>query len=137
LIGQTQGVLFWEGIVTQVTDIVGINRSVVNGVYITKDTGNLFRGYVYNSSNEISLTDTTIRTTNTKIALAYKSGDSALFVNGVKVATNTSAITFSGALSEIRLNDNYLFGTAPQSDNQILTFNTRLTDAQCIELTTL
>jgi hypothetical protein len=139
LIGQTQGVLFWEGIVTEVTDIVAINTGVVNGVYITKGTGNLFRCYVYNSSNVISLNDTIVRTTNTKIALAYKSGDSALFVNGVKVATSASSITFSGALSEIRLNDNsfFLFGTAPQSTNQILTFNTRLTDAQCIELSTL
>jgi len=137
LIGQTEGVLFWEGIVTQQTDIIAINRSTVNGVYITKGTGNLYRCSIYNSSNIITLNDTTVRTTNTKIALAYKSGDSALFVNGVKVATSASAITFSGALSEIRLNDNYLIGTAPQSANQIITFNTRLSDAQCIELTTL
>ena len=137
LIGQTEGVLFYEGITTQITDIVAINTGVVNAVYITKGTGNLFRCYIYNSSNVITLNDTIVRTTNTKIALAYKSGDSALFVNGVKVATSASSITFSGALSEIRLNDNFLFGTAPQSTNQIVNFKNRLTDAQCIELTTL
>ena len=137
LIGQTQGVLFWEGIVTQQTDIIAINRGTVNGVYITKGSGNLYRCSIYNSSNIITLNDTTVRTTNTKIALAYKSGNSALFVNGVKVATSASSITFSGALSEIRLNDNFLIASAPQSANQINVYGTRLTDAQCIELTTL
>ena len=137
LIGQTEGVLFWEGIVTQQTDIIAINRSTVNGVYITKGTGNLYRCSIYNSSNVITLNDTAVRTTNTKIALAYKSGDSALFVNGVKVATSAGSITFSGALSEIRLNDNYLIGIAPQSANQINVYGTRLTDAECIQLSTL
>jgi hypothetical protein len=138
LIGQSEGVLFWEGIVLNITDIVAINRSTANGIYINKGAGNLFRTSIYNSSNIIQFADTIVRNTNTKIAIAYKSGDSAMFVNGSKIgATNTSTITFSGALSEIRLNDNYLIETAPQFTNKLAIYNTRLTDAECQTLTTL
>jgi hypothetical protein len=138
LIGQTEGVLYWEGVVLNQTDIVAINRSTVNGIYITKGSGNLYRAAIYNSSSVIQFADVGVKTTTTKIAIAYKSGDSALFVNGSKIgATNTSTITFSGALSELRLNDNYLISTAPQFTNKINIYNTRLTDTQCIELTTL
>jgi hypothetical protein len=138
LIGQSEGVLFWEGIVLNLTDIVAINRSTANGIYINKGPGNLFRTSIYNSSNIIQFADTIVRNTNTKIAIAYKSGDSAMFVNGSKIgATNTSTITFSGALSEIRLNDNYLIETAPQFTNKLAIYNTRLTDAECQTLTTL
>ena len=138
LIGQSEGVLFWEGIVLNQTDIVAINRSTANGIYINKGAGNLFRTSIYNSSNIIQFADTIVRNTNTKIAIAYKSGDSAMFVNGSKIgATNTSTITFSGALSEIRLNDNYLIETAPQFTNKLAIYNTRLTDAECQTLTTL
>jgi hypothetical protein len=138
LIGQTEGVLFWEGIVLQQTDIVAINRSTANGIYINKGAGNLFRAAIYYSSNVIQFADTIVRDTNTKIAIAYKSGDSALFINGAKIgSTNTSSITFNGALSEIRLNDNYLIETAPQFSNNIAVYKQRLTDAECISLTTI
>jgi hypothetical protein len=138
LIGQTEGVLFWEGIVLQQTDIVAINRSTANGIYINKGASNLFRAAIYYSSNVIQFADTIVRNTNTKIAIAYKSGDSALFINGAKIgSTNTSSITFNGALSEIRLNDNYLIETAPQFSNNIAVYKQRLTDAECISLTTI
>ena len=138
LIGQSEGVLFWEGIALQLTDIVAINRSTTNGIYINKGSGNLFRAAIYNSSNVIQFADTIVRNTNTKIAIAYKSGDSALFINGAKIgSTNTSSITFNGALSEIRLNDNYLIETAPQFSKNIAVYNQRLTDSELIALTTL
>lgn len=138
LIGQTEGVLFWEGIVMQQTDIVAINRSTVNGIYIYKGAGNLFRTAIYHSSNTILFADTIVRNTNTKIAIAYKSGDSAMFVNGSKIgSTNTTALTFNGALSEIRLNDDFLIATAPQFTNKLAIYNTRLSDNDCIALTTL
>lgn len=138
LIGQTEGVLYWEGVVLNQTDILAINRSTVNGIYITKGSGNLYRAAIYNSSSGIQFADVGVKTTTTKIAIAYKSGDSALFVNGSKIgATNTSTINFSGALSELRLNDNYLIASAPQFTNKINIYNTRLSDSDCISLTTL
>jgi len=41
-----------------------------------------------------------------KIAIAYKSGDSAMFMNGVQVGTtNTTSITFGASLSNLVLGD--------------------------------
>ena len=137
LIGQTEGTIYWEGIAKNQTDIIGINRSIANGIYITKGSGNLFRINIYNSSNAITLSDTIIRNSNTKIAISYKSGNNSLFVNGVKVATSTSLLTFNASLSSIGLNDNYLIGTNAHFTKSVLVYKTALSDSECIDLTTL
>jgi hypothetical protein len=137
LIGQTEGVIYWEGIATMQTDILGTNRSTVNGIYITKGSGNLFRVSIYNSSNFIALTDTIIRNSNTKIAVSYKSGNTSLFVNGVKVATSSDSLTFNASLDDIRLNDNYLIGINSFFTKSVLVYKTALTDTQLAQLTTI
>ena len=138
LVGQTEGTLYWEGSCQLQTDLVGINQSTVNGLYITKGSGSLYRATIYANSVPIGFADVGIKNTKVKIALSYKSGDSALFVNGAKIgATNTTLFTFTGALSAIRLNDNYLIGTQPQLVDEVIITPTRLTDAECITLTTL
>jgi hypothetical protein len=136
LIGQTEGVIYWEGIATMQTDILGTNRSTVNGIYITKGSGNLFRVSIYNSSNTTTLADTIIRNSNTKIAVSYKSGNTSLFVNGVKVATSSDSLTFNASIDAIRLNDNYLVGINSYFTKSVLVYKTALTDTQCIALTT-
>jgi hypothetical protein len=137
LIGQTEGTLYWEGISQFPTDILGTNRSTANGIYITKGSGNLFRIFIYNSSNLITLTDTIIRNSNTKIAISYKSGNTSLFVNGVKVATSLNSLTFNSSLDAIRLNDDYLIGKNSNFTKSVLVYKTQLTDQECINLTTI
>jgi hypothetical protein len=135
LIGQTEGVIYWEGIATMQTDILGTNRSTVNGIYITKGFGNLFRVNIYNSSNATVLSDTIIRNSNTKIAVSYKSGNTSLFVNGVKVATSSDSLTFNASLDAIRLNDNYLVGINSYFTKSVLVYKTALTDGEMSMLT--
>jgi len=138
LIGQTEGVIYWEGSCEGLTDLLGINQSLVNGIYLNKGGGSLYRITIYANSTPISFADNSIKTSKVKIALAYKSGDSAMFVNGAKIGvTNTTAFSFSGSLNSIRLNDNYLIGTQPQEVNAICIYGSRLTDSECISLTTL
>jgi hypothetical protein len=137
LIGQAEGVIYWEGSCDGQTDILGINRSTTNGLYIVKSAGSLYRGVIYAGGFGITLVDVGIKNGLTKIALAFKSGDSALFVNGVKIASNTSAFTFSGALSLVELNGNYLIGTQPQLNSGVIFKQTRISDAELIALTTL
>ena len=75
-----------------------------------------------------------------KIALAYKSGDSALFLNGVQVgSTNTTALTFSAALNLISMTKaaSYLVGVAPTRILDGALYTTRLTNAQLAALTSL
>jgi hypothetical protein len=73
---------------------------------------------------------------NNKIAIAYKTGDSAVFLNGAQVSsTNTSA--FSGS-AFADLNFNFSGTLNPELPlSQALLFKTRLTNAQMQELTSL
>ena len=73
-----------------------------------------------------------------KIALKYKQNDFALFVNGIKVGFNTNGNTcLSNVINNFSFNRgnpvNIFYGKA----KQVLTFNTALSDAALIELTTL
>jgi len=75
---------------------------------------------------------------NNKIAVKWKLNDYKLYINGVQVAANISGGTFtSSTLSEISFNDGgtgiaYMYGNV--KDLQV--FNTALTDAELIALTT-
>lgn len=64
-----------------------------NRVNLFYDTNNVLRGFI----TGISSMPTTATITNfNKVALKYKSGNIALFVNGVEVATKTDSISLSG-----------------------------------------
>ena len=70
-----------------------------------------------------------------KIALKYKSGDSAIWINGVEVDTDTSTFTMSN-LKELEFN----YHTTSQYDfygkvRSLLYFNEALTDAELEKLT--
>ena len=75
-------------------------------------------------------------TDNAKIAFKYKSGDLALWVNGVERATSSSAITLSG-LQELSFDngrgDNNFYGKC----KQLIYFDQALTDDELETLTTL
>jgi hypothetical protein len=144
LIGQTEGTIYWEGFLganaqtvfsvrasnaqnSCVIDIVGNNR--INA-YVA--TNNVVR-FSLNS-------DVVTLGANIKIAFAYKSGESVLYVNGVSV-TSSTAFTFAEGLQALFADWNgYNYGN-PQAGtkaiNQAALFPTRLTNAQILELTTL
>jgi hypothetical protein len=67
-----------------------------------------------------------------KIAIAYKSGDSAIYVNGSSSATSTNALSF-GTMDIIDFND----ASSPFEGyaNQMLVFPTRLINDQLEEIT--
>jgi hypothetical protein len=77
---------------------------------------------------------------NIKIAFAYKSGESVLYVNGVSV-TSSTAFTFAEGLEALFADWNgYNYGSAnvgTKAINQALLFKTRLSNAELASLTTL
>jgi hypothetical protein len=94
-----------------------------------------FVGNVLQFNFTPTLTDTT---QFNKIALKYKENDFALWVNGVEVLTDTSGITWSAnTLNEL------LFGNSSTTElffgktKAVAVYNTALTDAELIALTTL
>jgi hypothetical protein len=140
LIGQTEGTLYWEGTMTSgdVDDLFYINRSLTNSVFIYKTAVNVILFRVYYGGSSITITTPTSYTGTIKIAAAYKSGDTILYVNGVQIGTSATAFTFTGALTDVVLNNTaFLFGNQIKKNIKTAAlFPTRLTNTQLAALTT-
>jgi hypothetical protein len=140
-IGQTEGTIYWEGesLASGAQDIIAINQSVTNSVTITKFSTNVYRCLFYASGASVSVIDTVVKTGFVKIAFAYKSGDIALFINGVQIgSTNTTAFTFSGALSSIIFGpSSYYSGRLDQRCRAAAIYTTRLSNDQLANITRL
>jgi hypothetical protein len=137
-IGQTEGVLYIECESNDGSDdVFFINRSTANGLIIYKNANNAYLGRIFHSSNSIIFTSASGVTGTVKIAIAYKSGDSTMYLNGSRVGTlNTNAITFGAALNALVVNKNPFFsGAKPSRIRAVALYNTRLTDDQLMLLT--
>lgn len=142
LIGQTEGTLFAVINSQQAGSTYNwinlTDGTVNNWVFIGKDVTK-WRGYVKASGTLIfDNSATTISdNTDTKIALAYKSGEIALYINGTQIATNSSAFSFTAALSQ------FIIGTIGAAvgerslNSQTLVFKKRLSNDELAALTTL
>jgi hypothetical protein len=139
LIGQTEGTLFMElNIIAGNPDYHSMfqvfgdaNNRVAFGQNISST--NLFL-YI-NASGVTTFLTTTTPAGSYKIALAYKSGNSVLFVNGVAAITTANTFTFATALSTIFVNNFSGNEIGIFKNAQALLFTTRLTNAQLAELT--
>jgi len=150
LIGQTQGTLFVD------IDVINLNPSNVSRIILSDGTtnnyiflgineagsGNLSRLFINNFSTSFSLSlfsFTAITIGLHKLALAYKSGEFALYLDGNSVASSSATGTIP-ATSQIVIG-----GTSPSTIsnletlvlNKSILFPTRLTNAQLATLTTL
>ena len=149
LIGQTEVTIFIDytflGIgdpVTNFSNIFNTNKNVNSSIAIqrTASNGSINANIIIASVGLFNLTGgNSVINTKTKIAFVYKSGNNSLFVNGVKVATNTVAFAFTQVLSEINLNDptTYFSYQGIEEFDEVLLYKTALSDSEAIELTTL
>jgi hypothetical protein len=143
LIGQTEGVLFFDFVATaQNADGVGFSLITAFG-----DANENFQLYASGTTLYWYAWKTTVRIDETanqtlvagdryKIAYAYKSGDWALYINGVQ--KRTSAETNVPAVSQFNLSATGLGVspvTAKNEYNQALVFKTRLSNADLAALT--
>ena len=137
LIGQTEGVLFVDvdfysntgeiGIFIEIGDGSGTNRVLI---YYSSTTI-----LCYANASVFSYTQSTSE--RLKIAFAYKSGNSALYVNGVQKAVSSSALTYS-SLSQLNIGSQFSFAqTTFSPTREAILFPTRLTNAELASLTTI
>ena len=143
LIGQTEGVLYAEVSIAANSDAARVIATLggSNRFGITAGAGNVgffivtgAGGVVYSSSAAFTHGATT------KMALAYKSGQTSLYVNGTAVLTTTATFAFDASIDNLFFgNFELVVGTNQngQRQSQALLFKTRLTNAQMAELTTL
>jgi hypothetical protein len=145
LIGQTEGTLFAEvdsfGVGEVANRILGVSNGTSAERIIMLTRSNGFRFIVTNSSsNNVDYTNYTTTNGVHKLAMTYDANEVRIFVDGVKVTTDSS-VTLPSSLNsahigKAEINHNYgnNFGG---NIKQALVFDSALTDAECISLTTL
>ena len=141
-IGQTEGTIYLEtnALVSGASDLFCFARATTNTVSISKNSSNIIQAIVYTSGPSPSFFIAASGTVsgNLKIAFAYKTGESALYINGVPIGTSSTAFSFAAALSEININSTGFFeGRGNQRISALSLYTTRLTNAELAALTTL
>jgi hypothetical protein len=141
-IGQTEGTIYMEidALVSGGSDLFCFARSTTNTVSITKNASNIIQATVYTSgpSFALNIAASGAVSGNLKIAVAYKTGESALYINGVQIGTSSTAFSFTAALTQININPTAFFeGIGNQRIRSLSLYTTRLTNAELAALTTL
>ena len=144
-VNEEQGVMFAEFEYLGGTDFQVLSMhnggSLVDWLMV--DSAGKLRGSVfYNGTYKVSMDSSpTTMSPNTyyKAAFRYESGNNALYLNGVKVGTNTSTFTNPPTLGYVQLGGFWQLSNTNVNCKvkQALLFNTALTDSECIALTTL
>ena len=141
-IGQQSGTIYIECQSEFATnDIIVINTAGQspgnNYVSITKTATNVFRLSLIASGTTILIDQTSAITSFAKIAVAYASGNTALFINGTQIgSTNTTGFSFNAALNNISFISNMVSGTKTTRIRALALYTTRLTNAELAALTT-
>jgi len=140
LIGQTEGTLFvdlnYEAI-TGLSMFLSIRPDSTNKIEVYRD-GQTIYGDILGNSVSVLLSKASSPAGRYKIALAYKSGQTALYVNGTSVGTSSTAFSFASSMADLFVNlrsDTTFIEQAFY--NQTLLFKARLSNAELAELTTL
>ena len=140
LIGANEGVLFIElaTVNNQGTRSVALSaaNSAANRVVFYFFNNNTVQARIQASSAQTSLNSSvTDQTAFNKVAIKYKSGDIALWINGTEVATSTATFTFNAALSELAFDQGNGVNHMDGHVKQLAVFKEILSDAELAALT--
>jgi hypothetical protein len=150
LIGQTEGTIFAEvsfddiGAGGSSSYIYITDGSFANSVIVGREPASPNSKFIFfiqaSSVNILNNTTNNITSGVVKMAVAYKSGDWAAYLNGNLVASGSSTFTFNASMNRFAIGPNNGAQTIVGSSTraaQALLFKTRLTNAQMQELTSL
>ncbi len=107
-------------------------------VYICREESSKITVHVSGSSHPtdtVLLESSLAYSGSVKIAVAYSSSDSKLYINGAPVATDINALTFGNPLSRIDIGSWYGTQQGNASIDYAALWKTRLTDARLAEIT--
>ncbi len=140
LIGQTEGTMFWDGIISNAGSNVILNLTLngTNDRYLEITTGLQIRYIEYSTTTQANIATVGNYVTlgnRYKIAAAYKANDFVLYVNGVQIGTDTSGTVFA---ADKIYNGYYTSGFQGLiKNNSIALWKTRLTNQELVTLTSL
>lgn len=141
LIGQTEGTIYWEGVIDAFpidNSFFGVEKTASNFVIRFGSQGSNVYAQAYNGSTSLFF-ETTSYTLGTyvKLGFAYKAGSYAFYKNGTLVASGTNATTVP-ACDSLMFNSLWgSVGNGKYSSSQALLFKTRLSNSSLAELTSL
>lgn len=143
LIGQTEGTLFADiqynsaepsARILAVSEVTIANRVVItivsNRIQIIGSFGNSIFANIFPAN--------TLVNGRNKIAFAYKSGDSVLYLNGVQIGTSTDSFSFTLPMNAVHVGCAESTGVASEISrhNVSAIYTNRLTNAELVALTT-
>ena len=151
LIGQTEGTVFFDGTVNNAinptTNIINTNKTAPSISTFTLQrayAGNKYEFYIFKGNGGfdnigLSSTNNYALGQRVKIAVRYKSGDMAMYINGILEDTSSDTYTTNGTKSELFLNDAVTYFAYQEivSFNSVVLFTSGLTNEQLAQLTTI
>jgi len=142
VIGQTEGTIFYDFDLNELfttSQYIGVlsDGTSTNRIQFLNNSSKQFQLFISAStiSSNINETTSVVTSGSYKVAIAYKSGDVSLYINGVQEATSTETFTFQN-LTHIDLGqryDNNLFLYNPIKEVKL--YNTRLSNSELAALT--
>jgi hypothetical protein len=144
LIGQTEGTIFVEFDnllqTTYVSEyLISLYGDGVNQIWIRKESGtNTYTARVFASgSTAVTLINIPVLNGQNKIAFTYKSGESAVYLNGNQIATDSDSFTLAVPLTQLGL-CNINGSTVGYAKISVAAlWKTRLSNAELTALTTI
>ena len=142
IIGQTEGTVYCEVNISNTTSktiLILDTGSASNFIILEANSGLSPRILVRQSSGSFPaiITGTTMSYGINKIAFCYKSGDYAMYVNGVLSGTSASTTFPSGIISKISVGANPNYGYLSDTVADVKLYDTRLSNAEFATLTTI
>ena len=138
LIGQTEGTIFLDLQYSNTSGLdmfLSIRPDVSNKLEIFRDGGIIYAEVA--ASNSISISSTK-PIGSYKIAFAYKSGSTALYINGTLISQSTTTFNFTTTLADLYLNSRGGSSFIEAANFKSLQlYKTRLTNAELAQLTTI
>jgi hypothetical protein len=139
-IGQTEGTLYAEIDFNPLSisrDFITLGDGT-NSVAITRTSTNAFSCRSEVTGSVTTLITSSVQSAGTlKIAFGYKSGDSALYINGSPEGTSASSAFPTAALAAINLGNSINLGATVNRIRSVALYTTRLSDSELAALTTL
>ena len=138
VIGQTEGTIFVDVDFKTLSDtnmFVSIRPDASNKIEIYRTDAAIYGEFASDASFNFNKPSVTVG--RYKIAVAYSSGSSAMYINGVLIASNTTAFAFTSTLDGIYINSRGTSFIEQSNYNDIKLYNTRLSNAELQALTTI
>jgi hypothetical protein len=142
LIGQTEGVFFFEGASLHdaetgrgmsLSDSSPTNRVILYFDFASQKLRGTIRDGL--GANIVLTGTVSDQTAFNKVAIKYKSGDIALWINGTEVETSTATFSFTSDLNELAFDQGNPANHMEGFIKQVIVYKEALTDAEITALT--